>query len=201
MVVSTQQITAYSTSLFNDSPTLLPENIAAFITAIALAARLSLRCSALLIEALLESAKHSTSFSFGLSRQALINALSTAKKLHQMTAPSSSAVVTSDHQSSSTIEYERYKKKSIHHNKKTNKTKILFVTCFFSLFFFLNKICRSGFLQVLDKYTNLGIYVVHHSFTLVELFALSGIQFTSQTIKSGLMVCLFLIYIFVLFIS
>ncbi|KAI9364622.1 hypothetical protein BD770DRAFT_424104 [Pilaira anomala] len=152
MVVSTQQITAYSTSLFNDSPTLLPENIAAFITAIALAARLSLRCSALLIEALLESAKHSTSFSFGLSRQALINALSTAKKLHQMTAPSSSAVVTSDHQSSSTIEYE-----------------------------------RSGFLQVLDKYTNLGIYVVHHSFTLVELFALSGIQFTSQTIKSGLM--------------
>lgn len=51
-----------------------------------------------------------------------------------------------------------------------------------------NPYYRSGFLQVLDKYTNLGIYVVHHSFTLVELFALSGIQFTSQTIKSGLMV-------------
>jgi hypothetical protein len=47
---------------------------------------------------------------------------------------------------------------------------------------------RSGFLQVLDKYTNLGVYIVHHSFTLAELFTLSGLQFTSQTIKSGLMV-------------
>ncbi|GAA5804949.1 hypothetical protein HPULCUR_010459 [Helicostylum pulchrum] len=152
MVVSTQQLTAYPTSLCNESPTLLPENVASFITAIALAARLSLRCSALLIEALLESVKHSTSFSFGISRQALINALSTAKKLHQLTAPSSSLAVASSNSPSDTLDYE-----------------------------------RSGFLQVLDKYTNLGIYVVHHSFTLVELFALSGIQFTSQTIKSGLM--------------
>ncbi|KAI9281173.1 hypothetical protein BY458DRAFT_553068 [Sporodiniella umbellata] len=46
---------------------------------------------------------------------------------------------------------------------------------------------RYGFLQVLDKYTNLGIYIVHHSFTLAELFALSGLHFTSQTIQSGLM--------------
>ncbi|KAG1452238.1 hypothetical protein G6F56_007872 [Rhizopus delemar] len=44
-----------------------------------------------------------------------------------------------------------------------------------------------GFLQVLDKYTNLGIYVIHHSLTLAELFALSGLHFTSQTIKSGFM--------------
>ncbi|GAA5815898.1 hypothetical protein MFLAVUS_009417 [Mucor flavus] len=152
MVVSTQQLTAYPTNLYNESPTLLPENVASFITAIALAARLSLRCSALLIEALLESVKHSTSFSFGISRQALINALSTAKKLHQLTAPSLSLAVTSSSSPSDTLDYE-----------------------------------RSGFLQVLDKYTNLGIYVVHHSFTLVELFTLSGIQFTSQTIKSGLM--------------
>lgn len=104
MVVSTQQLTNYSASLYNASPTLLPENIASLITAIALAARLSLRCSSLLIEALLESAKFSTSFSFGLSRQALINALSTAKKLHELTAPSSSSAVTtanSSHISSS----------------------------------------------------------------------------------------------------
>lgn len=157
MVVSTQQLTAYSASLYNASPTLLPENIASFITAIALAARLSLRCSSLLIEALLESAKFSTSFSFGLSRQALINALSTAKKLHELTAPSSSSsTVTTTNNSLSTT------------NDPLDSE-------------------RSGFLQVLDKYTNLGIYIVHHSFTLVELFALSGIQFTSQTIKSGLM--------------
>lgn len=106
MAVSTQQLTSYSASLYNASPTLLPENIASFITAIALAARLSLRCSSLLIEALLESVKHSTSFSFGLSRHALINALSTAKKLHELTAPSS-AVITTDHISTDSLDHER----------------------------------------------------------------------------------------------
>lgn len=99
MVVSTQQLTRYSSTIYNASPTLLPENIASLITAIALAARLSLRCSSLFIEALLESAKYSTSLSFGLSRQALINALSTAKKLHELTA--SSAMTTTNRTSSS----------------------------------------------------------------------------------------------------
>lgn len=45
---------------------------------------------------------------------------------------------------------------------------------------------KGAFLQILDKYTNLGIYVVHHTFTLAELFALSGLQFTSQTIQTGI---------------
>lgn len=120
MVVSTQQLTSYSTSLYNASPTLLPENIASFITAIALTARLSLRCSSLLIEALLESVKHSTSFSFGLSRQALINALSTAKRLHELTAPSSSAVITSDHISSDSLDHEKYTFKKQTDEKKIN---------------------------------------------------------------------------------
>lgn len=102
MAVSAGQLTTYSTSLYNASPTLLPENIASFITAIALATRLSLRCSSLLIEALLESVKYSTSFSFGLSRQALINALSTAKRLHELRA--SSALTTTNGTSNSAIE-------------------------------------------------------------------------------------------------
>lgn len=46
----------------------------------------------------------------------------------------------------------------------------------------------SGFLRVLEKYTSLGIYIVHNTFTLAELFALSGLQLTSQTVKSGLKV-------------
>lgn len=65
--------------------TLLPSNIANFVTAVAVAAKLSLRCSSLFIEALFEAAKYSTVFSFGLSRQALINAIATAKKLHALT--------------------------------------------------------------------------------------------------------------------
>ncbi|ORY92267.1 hypothetical protein BCR43DRAFT_518250 [Syncephalastrum racemosum] len=42
-----------------------------------------------------------------------------------------------------------------------------------------------GFLSMLEKYTSLGLYIVHHTFTLAELFALSGLQLTSQTVKSG----------------
>lgn len=102
MVVSTQQLTKYSSTIYNASPTLLPENIASLITAIALAARLSLRCSSLFIEALLESAKYSTSLSFGLSRQALINALSTAKKLHELTASAAMTTTTTDGTASTT---------------------------------------------------------------------------------------------------
>ncbi|KAI8366570.1 hypothetical protein BD560DRAFT_447920 [Blakeslea trispora] len=144
MVMSTE-IATYAAGIYNTSPTLLPENIASFITAIALATRLSLRCSSLLIEVLMESVKYSTSLSFGISRQAIINALSSAKKLHRI---SSKALVAS---TDNVINPENH-----------------------------------GFLQILDKYTNLGIYLVHHSFTLAELFTLSGIQFTTQTIKSGL---------------
>ncbi|KAL0084605.1 hypothetical protein F4703DRAFT_1916641 [Phycomyces blakesleeanus] len=141
-MLSVSQLTVYQRTLHDVSPTLLPEHIARLITAVSLAARLSLRCSSLLIEVLLESAKYSTSFSFGISRQALITALSSAKRLH--------ALATSEAKDDDTNE-------------------------------------SGGFLQVLDKYTNLGIYIVHHTFTLAELFAMSGLQFTSQTVKSGFM--------------
>ncbi|KAL9539198.1 hypothetical protein MBANPS3_010409 [Mucor bainieri] len=169
MVVSTQQLTKYSATIYNASPTLLPENIASLITAIALAARLSLRCSSLFIEALLESAKYSTSVSFGLSRQALINALSTAKKLHELTASSTAGIMTA----TTTTAHGSDAASSSSTTTTALTTDID------------NE--KSGFLQVLDKYTNLGIYIVHHTFTLAELFALSGLQFTSNSIKYGLM--------------
>ncbi|KAG1469914.1 hypothetical protein G6F56_002981 [Rhizopus delemar] len=89
MSETSNQLITYSTDLRNVSSTLLPENLASLITAIALAARLSIRCSSLLIEALLESVKYSTSFTFGVSRHVIINALSTAKKLHELAAPNS----------------------------------------------------------------------------------------------------------------
>lgn len=41
-----------------------------------------------------------------------------------------------------------------------------------------------AFFQVLDKYTNLGIYIIHHTFTLAELFAMSGFSITSTAVKS-----------------
>ncbi|KAG2187771.1 hypothetical protein INT44_005461 [Umbelopsis vinacea] len=135
------QLATYHTSSFINSPTLLPENVASLITAVSIAARLSLRCSSLFIEALLESARYSTAFSLGMSRQTLIAALSTAKRLHM-------------------IRFSTNPEEEIRE-------------------------ARGGFLQVLDKYTNLGVYIVHHSFTLAELFAMTGFHLTTQTIKTG----------------
>ncbi|KAI7886098.1 hypothetical protein K492DRAFT_233623 [Lichtheimia hyalospora FSU 10163] len=132
------ELTTYPTSI-HDSPTLLPENLASFVTAASLAARLSLRCSSVFAEALFEAAKYGTVLSLGLSRHALTNALATAKRIHTLT-----------------------------YDKSPNEVE------------------ESGFLRVLEKYTSLGIYIVHNTFTLAELFALSGLQLTSQTVKSGL---------------
>ncbi|KAI9485686.1 MAG: hypothetical protein EXX96DRAFT_474479 [Benjaminiella poitrasii] len=102
--------------------TLLPENVASMVTTVSLATRISLRCSSLFFDAMFEAAKYGTSLSLGLSRTALVNAISTAKHLHSM----------------------------------------------------------------LEKYTNLGLYIVNHTFSLAELFAISGLQFTSKTIQSSL---------------
>lgn len=64
-----------------DEP-LLPENIANMVTAISLATRISLRCSSLFFDAIFEAAKYGTSLSLGLSRNALTNAIVTAKNIH-----------------------------------------------------------------------------------------------------------------------
>lgn len=123
-----------STSSISSSP-LLPERLASAITYIALGARISLRASALLLEAVLETARYGTSTTLGITRRALLNAVNSARMLH--------GLATGD------------------------KGDGLFA-------------------QILDKYTNVGIYIVHHGFTLVELFAMSGFYLTTSTIKTSL---------------
>ena len=41
------------------------------------------------------------------------------------------------------------------------------------------------FFQVLDKYTNLGIYIIHHTFTMAELFAMSGFYLTTSAVQNA----------------
>lgn len=41
------------------------------------------------------------------------------------------------------------------------------------------------YFQLLDRYTNLGIYTVHHIFTLTELFAMAGLNLTQSAISTG----------------
>lgn len=64
------------------SPTLLPERLAYLISALSIGARVSLNASALFIEAILESARFSTSVGMGLTRRALIAAIGSARSLH-----------------------------------------------------------------------------------------------------------------------
>ncbi|KAF9195178.1 hypothetical protein BGZ51_004605 [Haplosporangium sp. Z 767] len=45
---------------------------------------------------------------------------------------------------------------------------------------------NDAFTMLLDKYTSLGVYVIHHSFTLAELFAISGLQLVSNTLTAGI---------------
>ncbi|KAI8079744.1 uncharacterized protein BX664DRAFT_302795 [Halteromyces radiatus] len=145
MTISSSQIATCRNTIYELSPTLLPENIAGLITTASLATRVSLRCSGLVIDALFEGAKYGTSVSLGLGRNALTNAISTAKLIH-----SSNPENDDDDQCAST---------------------------------------ESGFLQLIDKYTDLGVHLISSTFTLTELFALSGLQFTSKTIKTGLKAC------------
>ncbi|KAF9425515.1 hypothetical protein BGZ76_003203 [Entomortierella beljakovae] len=43
---------------------------------------------------------------------------------------------------------------------------------------------NDAFTMLLDKYTSLGVYVIHTSFTLAELFAISGLQLVSNTLTA-----------------
>jgi hypothetical protein len=82
-------------------PTLLPRDVAMLVSAVSLAARVSLRCvprlamaadrltgasraSALFLEAALEGARLTSLTSLGITRRALIGAISSARALHYM---------------------------------------------------------------------------------------------------------------------
>lgn len=63
---------------------------------------------------------------------------------------------------------------------------VLTISVIFSSFFFCSS--SDAFSMLLDKYTSLGVYVIHHSFTLAELFTISGLQLVSNTLTAGIRV-------------
>lgn len=69
-------------SRISSAPTLLPSRLAQLVTALSLAARVSLRASALFIEAILETLRHGTVTGLGVTRRALIAAVGSARALH-----------------------------------------------------------------------------------------------------------------------
>ncbi|GAA5954882.1 hypothetical protein JCM3765_007801 [Sporobolomyces pararoseus] len=130
-------------SRLSTSPTLLPENLAKLVTALSLAARVSLRTSALFLEAILEGLQKSSIGGLGVTRRTLISAVASARSLN-------------------------YLKQGLDwsgRDQDGNKT-------------------DDAFLNVLDKYTNLGIYLIHHTFTLAELFTMSSFYLTLNTVQT-----------------
>ncbi len=43
-----------------------------------------------------------------------------------------------------------------------------------------------SFLSILDKYTAVGIYLIHHTFTLTELFAMGAFSLVETTLNAGI---------------
>lgn len=141
---------------FATGSTLLPQNLADMVTNLALLARVSLKSTAFFIEVILETAKYGTGMGLGLTRRALISAVGTARAIHALKSG------------------EQWDAQNVGRSP-TYGVKDL-----------VRKDQSSAFLSVLDKYTALGVYLIHHSFTLAELFAQSGFYLAESSIKAGL---------------
>ncbi|KAE8220486.1 hypothetical protein CF319_g5999 [Tilletia indica] len=145
--------------------TLLPQGIADLISNISLLARISLKCSAFFIEVLIEAARFSTGAGLGLTRRALISAVASARNVSSLAGGILPGGRLEGPQGGTGNGNDQNAMKAL---SKTNGP------------------ASHAFLTVLDRYTSLGIYLIHHTFTLAELFAMSGFYLTSTGIKIGI---------------
>lgn len=125
------------------TPTLLPERLASLITAASLAARVSLRSSAFLIELIFEASRYGTTAGLGITRRALIAAVGSASAAHKTVSGRSTPTGDEGREQDDT------------------------------------------FLNLLDRYTAVGCYLIHSAFTLTELFAIAGLQLTQSAFSTG----------------
>ncbi|KAJ3007392.1 hypothetical protein HKX48_009176 [Thoreauomyces humboldtii] len=116
---------------------LLDPRVARFVSSVSTACRISLRTASILVEAIFESLKFSASASLGITRRALVTAISSARTLHL-------------------IAMGRGKGDSV------------------------------SFFKVLDRYTSVGVYVVHNVFSLAELLTHTTFHLASSTIRFSL---------------
>ncbi len=130
--------------------------MASLITSLSLLARVSLRSTALFVELILETARFSTVAGLGITRRALIAAVGSARTMHAML----------DTEGGSEWDPQQAGLSS-HKLGNSNEQ-------------------QAGYLSVLDKYTAVGIYLIHHTFTLAELFAMSGFYLVDTSIQAGL---------------
>ncbi|KAI8057215.1 hypothetical protein BDF22DRAFT_740746 [Syncephalis plumigaleata] len=151
-LATTALLSTTTTTTTESGSALLNNRIANAVSSISHATRLSLNCSAFLVECFFEGAKYGTQTGLDISRRALVAAVSSARDIHRRT------LLSSDDTS----------------NGGQNEQQNVMSTV------------DDPFYQVLDKYTNLGIYYIHSAFSLAELFTLTGVHLTASTITQGL---------------
>jgi hypothetical protein len=128
----------------NNLPTLIPANIAEIITTLSTTARISLRVSAFLVEAILDTSQFTSRISIDYTRRMLISALASAQRARAI-------------------------------GKGTATEEILRALGLVS----------GNSVDSLDKFTSLGVYYIHHAFSLTEMFAMTGFNITSKVVSSG----------------
>ncbi|TIB06195.1 hypothetical protein E3P96_00699 [Wallemia ichthyophaga] len=127
------------------------------VTAISLSTKFSLRTAAFLIDLFLHGFRSTTTSSIDIARRATISAINSALRTYDPT--------TDD------IDLE--------HLSLSTGLAALGISCTSSSN--PDQVHR----KLLEGYTGLGVYLVHHSFTLAELFAHAGFYLTQKTLKTS----------------
>lgn len=168
-------------------PTLFPSPLANLISALATSARLSLRITAFFVEAIIETSQYATRTTLGYTRRVLISAISSARRMYLM-----AGAVMEGTGSEEGYYHDRKRVLAAGHKCSNHDLDVdidaelgLVPGSHSNASSTLDIPTTDAFLQVLERYTNLGIYIIHHTFTMAELFTMSGFYLTSSAVQSA----------------
>lgn len=136
--------------------TLLPQQVAELITNLSLVARVSLRATAFFLEVILEATKMGTGMGLGLTRRALISAIGATRTMQALTGGDDGVSAAGLLPDAGSLKRDA------------------------------TLGANNAIFAMLDKYTAVGIYVVHHSLTMAELLTMSGITLVQDSLRTGL---------------
>ncbi|MBW0484019.1 hypothetical protein O181_023734 [Austropuccinia psidii MF-1] len=185
-------------SRLENTPPLLPYKIANLITASSLLTRISLRSTSLLIKILIESLTYSTNASLGITRRALISAISTANQLHSNSIYQFNPLKLNHHHLNHQSNHSHLQNLQNHqnhllhptnlhsnHHQILNHSNLLNPSSYHDhLDLIESNHLNSHYSNLLNHYTNQAIYLIHHTFTITELISIAGLNLTHSIIST-----------------